>query len=135
MRLALLTLTLALSTNAYSSVELCHRKAEIARGLVDHYWLKTDTKEAGMGSEVLNEGGQIGDQFEAPYSTKVYIVDHSGQTPLSCKVLTEVDEDCVNEKLDIGKYLGRFTLINNCQTFTRRIIEKCSPVKYSYLND
>jgi hypothetical protein len=36
-----------------------------------------------------------------------------------------VDEDCVNAELDLGKPLGHFSLINNCQTFVSRVIKRC----------
>jgi hypothetical protein len=126
MKFILLTLILFYSANGFSKVEICHRHAEILKGLVDHYWIKTDTKEAGMGSELLATL-QIGDKFEAPYTTKVFIVDHSNQTAIACKENLEVDEDCVNEQLDLGKPLGHFSLINNCQSFVARVIKKCSP--------
>ena len=122
----LLALTsLLYSLNAFAEVYDCYRKAQILDGVVKHHWLKTDTKIAGMGSLEM-ENRPIGDTFEAPYTTKVYIVDHSNQEPRRCKIVKHVDEDCVNSKLDIGKYLGRFSLVNNCQTFVASVLRKCS---------
>ncbi len=118
-------LILIFSNTSYSKVEECYRKAQIIKGLVTHHWLKTDTKIAGMGSgETANE--QIGDKFEAPYSTHVFIVDHSDQIAESCKEITYADEDCVNAELDLGKPLGHFSLGNNCQTFVSKVLRKCS---------
>ena len=122
----ILTLTLILisSTDSFAKVEVCHRPAQIIKGMVNHYWLKTETKEAGMGSDEVGDV-KIGDKFEMPYATKVFIVDHSNQTALICKERSDVDEDCVNASLDVGRYLGHFSLTNNCQTFVSRVIDKC----------
>ncbi len=117
-------LILIFSINGFSKVEDCYRTAKIMGGLVNHHWIKTDTKIAGMGSQEIQSA--IGDRFEAPYATLVFVVDHSDQIAKSCKEVTEVDEDCVNAKLDIGKPLGRFNLINNCQMFVSEILRKCS---------
>lgn len=121
-------MALSFSFSSFAKVEACFRPAALLNGLVDHYWLKTDTKTAGMGSKTLTDfanGAQIGDQFEAPFITKVFIVDHSNQHASFCIEKKDIDEDCVNEELDIGKPLGRFGLLNNCQTFVRGILHKC----------
>jgi hypothetical protein len=117
------------SLNAFATVELCYRPAEIAFGLGNHHWLKTDTKSAGMGSNdpnVLN----IGDQFEAPFITKVYVRDHSDQVEVACIEQEHIIESCVDEKLEIGKYLGRFTPINHCQTFVKSVLRACETDEY-----
>lgn len=124
MKKLLTLLLLSLSFSCFAVVENCHRTAEIMGGIVNHHWLKTDTKIAGMGSGVVE--GLIGDRFEAPYATLVYIIDHSLQEAKSCKEIKDIDEDCVNAELDIGKPLGRFNLFNNCQSFVTRVLKKCS---------
>lgn len=126
MKFLILFILVVFSTNSYSKVEICHRRAQIFLGLVSHYWIKTDTKIAGMGSENLTGDEQVGDKFESPLALKVYIIDHSNQTPLSCKEKLDIDEDCVNAELDLGKPLGYFSPTNNCQVFTRKIIKKCA---------
>jgi hypothetical protein len=67
-----------------------------------------------------------GDEYEPPYSTPVYVSDHSCDTG-SCQLIDDIDEDCVNEELGIGRSLGRFDLaFNNCRSFANSVIEKCS---------
>jgi RHS repeat-associated protein len=91
---------------------------------VDHQWLKTDTIEAGMGGTCGNEpGNQYGD---SPYDP-VQIVDHAGrskQPGASCKKVEGVDEKAVNDQLQIGQQLGRFTPWNQCQSFVNQVLEK-----------
>ena len=115
---------------ANASVEICHRKAQIAFGLVSHYWLKTDTVVAGMGSG--RSAVQIGDEFEGP-GTKVFVIDHTDQIAETCEETVNHIEDCVNEELEVGKSLGRFTPVNNCQTFVRSVLKKCEKDEYKIL--
>jgi RHS repeat-associated protein len=110
-------------------VQRCCRKAEILGGLVSHCWIKTDTVTAGMASNPQCRAG-VGDNFEPPYTTKVYVSDHSCEKPGSCEDVDDVDEDCVNKELTVGKALGRFDLANNnCQTFVHEVLKKCSKKK------
>lgn len=130
MKLSLLLLILV-STSAFAKIELCQRRAQIAWGIFDHYWLKTDTITAGMGSNsVYTE--QIGDQRERPF-TKVFVVDHSSQIPRKCTEYTNHDEACVNKELEIGKPLGRFTPTNQCLSFVKRILRKCETAEYKLM--
>ena len=107
-----------------AEVKVCKRAAQLMFGWVDHKWIETDEVSAGMGSgNPLID--QIGDTFEAPFITEVFIVDHLGQNPEQCDGISYVDEDCVNNELQIGKYLGRFHPLNHCQKFVKTIIDKC----------
>lgn len=117
---------------ASAKVEICHRKAQIAFGLVNHFWLKTDTKNAGMGSGKSH--GQIGDQFEGP-GTKVYVIDHSNQIAEVCEETTNHVEECINEELEDGKFLGRFSPLNNCQTYVKSVLRKCETKEFRAFND
>ncbi len=119
---------LSYSFTSFSKVEDCHRRAQILHGLVEHHWIKTDTKIAGMGSGQITDK-QIGDKFEAPYATLVFIIDHSNQVAETCKEILNIDEDCVNAELDFGKPLGHFSLINNCQSFVSNVFRRCSTIK------
>ena len=105
-------------------VQICGAPAQILGGLVDHQWIKTDTKEAGAQGPEDNAG----DQFEAPYITDLFITDHSGDSQnregASCEAVKSVDEDKVNELLDIGKGLGKFSSFNHCQSFVRDVIRQ-----------
>lgn len=130
MKLTLLFLILV-STSAFAKIELCQRRAEIAYGIFDHYWLKTDTITAGMGSgNVYTEA--IGKQRERPF-TKVFIVDHSTQVPRKCTEYTNHDEACVNKELEIGKPIGRFTPTNQCLSFVKRVLRKCETAEYKLM--
>jgi RHS repeat-associated protein len=116
-------------------VQLCRRTADLLGGVVDHVWLKTDTTTAGMASSPKCRAN-VGDNFEAPYLTKVFVSDHSCEQPKSCDAVNDVDENCVNTELTIGKALGRFDLLNNsCQTFASEVLKKCSKTKKTPFTD
>ncbi|PTL81500.1 hypothetical protein [Vitiosangium sp. GDMCC 1.1324] len=110
-------------------VELCKRTADLpgARELgLKHHWLRTSTKEAGMGPA---DGGVPGNRMDSPYVTQTRVNDHSGQgqRPGSiCERVADVDEACVNRELEMGKPLGAWTPINQCQTFAAEVQERCS---------
>jgi hypothetical protein len=130
MKLSLVLSLIFIQLTAYAKVEICHRKAQIAFGLVDHYWLKTDLKNAGMGSG--KSEGQIGDKFEGP-GTKVFVIDHTNQIPEACKESNDHIEECINQELEEGKYLGRFTPINNCQSYVKKVLKKCETPEFKEL--
>lgn len=75
-----------------------------------------------MGGDVQNPG----QEYESLFVTKVKITDHSGQSKTregaSCEVV-DADEDKVNQQLQIGKPLGRFSPTNNCQTFVKQVLQ------------
>jgi RHS repeat-associated protein/uncharacterized repeat protein (TIGR02543 family) len=91
---------------------------------IDHHWIKTDTKEAGMGGTRGNghdAGNQSGDWPGDP----VQVTDHSGRANepgASCEVVPNVDENKVNDLLKIGKPLGNWTPNNQCQSFARDVL-------------
>jgi RHS repeat-associated protein len=104
-------------------VQRCRAPAQVANGAVDHHWIKTDTKEAGMGPA---GGGNAGDQSASPYFSQTAITDHTGysdpnskdwRSGTTCEDVPDADEDKVNELLDIGQPLGRWTGTNQCQSF------------------
>jgi len=85
-----------------------------------HCFLKTDTKEAGMGPF---EDGPLPLN---PIGIKTKITDHTGQSSNSNREeIDNVDEDCVNRELQVGKYTGRWAPWNNCNTITNDILKKC----------
>lgn len=116
--------------SAFAKVEICYRKAQIVSGLVNHFWLKTDTRNAGMGSGLVQ--GNIGDQYEGPF-TKVFVIDHSDQIAEVCTESNNYDEQCLDEELEIGRSLGRFSPFNNCQTFTKKVLKKCETPEFKLL--
>jgi len=103
-------------------VNICCRPAQIANGIVDHCWVQTDTISAGMGA---NPDIPPGQQYEG-YGMKVQITDHSKETPTYCIPQKDSDEQCVNEKLDIGKPAGQFLPpVNQCQRFAKYVVSSC----------
>ncbi len=110
-------------------VERCKRPAQILGGIVDHHWLKTDTKEAGQGPA---GGGVPGGEKPTRLFPDTEITDHSNppeseQPGASCEEIKCIDEDCVNNELEIGKSLGKWNPgANDCQVTVSWILAKCS---------
>lgn len=107
-------------------VYLCHRKADLPfpMNLASHYWVKTDSKEAGMGANCPNPGQQCSD---APL-TETKIIDSSGQSDaagVECEPQNNVDEKCVNDRLIIGTPTGRWGPWNQCQSFAYGTVNAC----------
>lgn len=45
----------------------------------------------------------------------------------SCEKVPNVDEDCVNRELEIGKDTGRWVPpFNDCQTYAKEVLERCT---------
>jgi RHS repeat-associated protein len=112
------------------TVQLCCReievkgtKGKIAHALgLKHCFIKTDTKEAGMGD--FYERKELPSN---PYGIPTKITDHTGQSLKSdCHTIKDVDEDCVNRELQIGKYTGEWGWSNNCNTLAKAILNKCT---------
>jgi RHS repeat-associated protein len=113
-------------------VQRCCRAASIAFGLVDHCWIKTDTVTAGMNNAPqCSRAGDGGSDL--PFS-KVYVSDHTCDRADACTDMPDVDEECVNKELAVGRTLGRFTPTNNCQTFALTVFAKCSKYKGPWNN-
>jgi RHS repeat-associated protein len=106
----------------------CKRKADLPwpLSMENHYWLKTDTYEAGMGGN----GGQVPAQegrSDWPYSS-TQTVDHSGQSSASnafCQEIPKVNESCINDIIKPGQPTGRWTPLNQCHSFVNDAIDKC----------
>lgn len=107
-------------------VYVCHRPADLP-GLLswaDHYWIKTDTFEAGMGAACAVPGQGCSD---APY-TGTSTKDHSGQSSApgsSCEKQQNVDESCVNDLIAPGRPTGTWSAGNQCQSFTYGVVGQC----------
>jgi RHS repeat-associated protein len=105
-----------------TGVQLCLRPAELAFGLIDHYWINTATKTVGMGGNPKIAPGQ---EYEG-WGQRVQLNDHSQDTATQCTEMRNVDAECVNRKLMIGMPLGRFTPpINQCQSFAYSVVNSC----------
>jgi RHS repeat-associated protein len=112
-------------------VAVCKRAADLPGPLkyVDHNWIKTDTVEAGMGATPGVIPGQ--GNMDLPF-TPTKVVDHSGQSKAPNAICTpkpDVDEDCVNKKLAMGRATGLWSPWNQCQSFVQDVIRECSTSK------
>jgi hypothetical protein len=84
------------------------------------------TKSVGMGA---NPNARPGDEYEG-YGMPVKATNHSKDTPTYCMQQKNVDEQCVNDKLEIGKPLGCFIPpFNDCQRFVYSTVNKCRPLR------
>ncbi|MCG8016751.1 MAG: hypothetical protein JAY97_11085 [Candidatus Thiodiazotropha sp. 'RUGA'] len=106
------------------NVQICCRPAQIAKGLVEHCWVRTDSKDVGLGG---NPDVLPGEAYESPYATETYVIDHSKDTPEYCRTMNNVNEPCVNGILDdeLNKSQGGFGLHNNCQSYAYSVVNRC----------
>jgi RHS repeat-associated protein len=103
-------------------VNICCRPADIAGGMVDHCWVTTDTKSAGMGA---NPNITLGQEYEW-IGSRVYINDHSKDKATYCIRQPNVDEQCVNDRIVVGTPIGRFIPpFNQCQYFAYITVNSC----------
>ena len=105
-------------------VLVCRRPANIVGGLVDHTWVKTDEMEVGLGG---NPNIRPGDEYEFPFITQTYVIDHSKDTATSCETMNNVDEPCVDSILskELGTRQGRFGPYMNCGAYAYSVINRC----------
>ncbi len=119
-----------LSGNSVGGVQLCCREIHATPWMntaakvfgFKHCWLKTTKKEAGMGRA---QGGPLPG---CPFGVATKIVDSTGESlkpGSSCEPVPNVDEDCVNNKLQIGKSTGAWSSANNCNTLAEDIMQQC----------
>jgi RHS repeat-associated protein len=114
----------------------CHRHAYIYIRGVDvnvvnayHYWIRTDTKEAGLGPARGGVPGHGGSDYPGIPTT---INDHSGEGAkpgAECEEVPNEDENCVNKELAIGQNEGRFLILppgRTCGNVVSDILDKCS---------
>ena len=109
-------------------VLLCRRPADLPFPLnqSDHYWIKTDTYEAGMGGMAGAIPAQDGNS-DMPYDS-TQTVDHSGQSNAPnalCEKQNNVDEQCVNDIIRPGQSTGNWHPFNQCQSFAYSSINRC----------
>jgi hypothetical protein len=72
-------------------------------------------------------GNEPGNQSGDMPGDLVQVTDHTGrskQEGASCEKVKDVDEKKVNEQLKIGRPLGRWSPTNQCQSFTREVLDK-----------
>ena len=117
------------------AVEKCARPAELKMLGIDwnvlgfqHTWIRTPTNEAGAGPAGGGVPGQGGSN--SPYKTQMTMNSHAGQGDkegANCTTVPNVNLDKVNAQLELGRPLGRFHLLNNCQTVVASIIRNATP--------
>jgi len=111
-------------------VEICKRKPKTDWWLVNnsgkHWWIRTSTKEAGMGPD---NGSVPGNNVDSPCGTKTTWNDHTGEgdKPGSrCYTVTGCTEACVNAALPIGTKTGTWCpKINDCNTSIAKVLKNC----------
>jgi RHS repeat-associated protein len=80
-----------------------------------HYWLRTDTKEAGMGGDSCPDTCIESNV----YADKLYPDHH-------CQVVENIDEACVDDALSIGAPLGPWVpFFYDCRTFALGVLNQC----------
>ena len=105
-------------------VYLCRQPAfGISWNPIDHHWIRTDTIEAGMGPSNSNCGNAGNDSGDMP-GDPVEVCDHSERdmTGASCELISNVDENLVNDQLQLGRPLGRWSPWNQCQSFVADVL-------------
>lgn len=99
------------------TVYLCNRVAELPwlLSLFDHYRIKTDKFETGMGENPLTTQDQSSPWL--PF-TPTEQVDHTGQSSRpgsTCKEVAGVDEGCINSYIAPGNKTGSWIPgVNTC---------------------
>jgi RHS repeat-associated protein len=93
-------------------------------GPVDHYWLKTDTQEAGMGT--AQAGANAGNQYDF-LGSAVETVNHGNRSAgrdADCRLVPGADEATVNRLISPGRPLGHFVPpVNYCHSFVRDTLD------------
>ncbi len=105
-----------------NNVQLCSAPLDISWlkwvSFLKHGWLKTSSKEAGMG--LVGCSDLVGNPLGQP--TAICPANRPG----NCQQLNcNVDEDCVNNELILDKPLGPWGPLNNCWSFAGEVINKC----------
>ena len=115
-------------------VEVCSRPVDlpvIRWTGIPHRWVKTPTKEAGLGPAGGGIPGEVAPACNnsCPYIAQTSVNDHTGQSELpsaTCETVENVDEACVNRLLEVGQAQGRWAFgLNDCWTFAVRVINEC----------
>ncbi len=114
-----------------TGVQVCSRPVDIPvmeyTGL-PHKWLKTSSKEVGMGVKGGGVPGHAGGRNGYPLGP-TSLNDHTGEHKgvLSvCTDVPDVDEDCVDRELEIGKPTGPWVPpLNDCHTVVDAILDEC----------
>jgi RHS repeat-associated protein len=102
-------------------VYLCSRVAHIPLNFLGfrHYWIKTDSKEAGLGAAGAGVPGQAGSGDYPGVPTTIN--DHTGECfnpETECVEVPGADPNAINQRLQIGTYQGPWIpMLNDCRSF------------------
>lgn len=118
----------AASSGVDQGVKICKRTADLPGNSIigaEHWWLKTPTKEVGMGQA---DGRVPGHGESGPPDLETRMVDHSKEPKTNCvRVDQPVDVDCVNRELEVGRDTGRWVPgLNDCHTVVEHVVDKCA---------
>jgi RHS repeat-associated protein len=122
-------------------VYICHRAVQLVGffgflndlpSRVTHTWVKTGSREAGLGPEIGTVPGQNAPP-DLPF-IPVAVVDHTGESKApnaSCTEIPNEDEDCVDRELRLGEPQGRFVPgVNDCGSFANRVLNRCDSLPH-----
>lgn len=75
--------------------------------------------------------GALGCPNELPYppplGQQTQVCSHTGQSATAkCETVRNVDEECVNKALQLGTLTGRWTPMNQCNTFANKVLKQCT---------
>ena len=111
-------------------VQVCKRPVDVdndyVRNVADHYFIKTDSTESGMGipGRAANQGDSVNDLL-----AQTQWVDHSGQSKrpdTDCWTVPNVDEQCVDALIRPGNDTGRWLPgFNDCHTNPTDVLDYC----------
>jgi hypothetical protein len=117
-----------------AKVEFCKRPANITGndligGALKHHWLRTSHVEVGMGAEGRGVPGHDAANNGTLFG-RTTLNDHAGEGELvdaDCEELPQVDEACVEKRMKIGTYTGRWTPgLNDCHTVVAKVVKDCT---------
>lgn len=111
----------------------CCAPADVAGGLVNHCWIKTDKQQTqiGFANEGQPAGTDPGGACASPFFSQTQVQIYGGNKKgTTCTEITDVDEKCVDDatwtdKKGWGATNGAWSPWNQCQTWTNDILNKC----------
>jgi RHS repeat-associated protein len=128
-----------------AKVEICRAPSNMFGMDVEHWWIRTDSTEAGMWPDPTMRNTLD------YYGNSTAVVDHGGEADnrpgAECDEVPDVDERCVDGQLEMnkaypdtgtvyGRNLGDWTPITNtCQNFVDDVLSACSGGEYTVETD
>ncbi len=111
----------------------CCAPADVAGGLVDHCWIKTDKQQTqiGFADQGQPAGTDPGGACAAPFFSQTQVQIYRGNKKgTNCTEITDADEKCVDDATRTnskgwGSTNGAWTPWNQCQSWTDDVLNKC----------